>query len=201
MPANHTKPTNDKAVHPRSAPMDIDSLEGVARILNSILGQLSSKKRRQARARETLRAAPQPERNGVLSKPAVPAASALAPSGGMWLVRGDRYKMARGSEAQNEMDDPPEFIVLALDRAETLPMNQIRSIVERDSTVPVIVCGPSYSTGWRKMALEAGAFACVSRDTPFADQLNVIAAATRYRAARLEIRKLREEAIISAAAA
>ena len=134
MTANHTKPRNDKAVRPRSAPMDIDSLEGVTRILHSILGQLSSKKRRQGRAREPLRAAPQPEWNGALSEPAVPAATALALSGGIWLVRGDRYKMARGSEAQNEMDDPPEFIVLALDQAETLPMNQIRSIVERDSS-------------------------------------------------------------------
>ncbi len=201
MNANHTNLRNDKAVRPRSAPMDIDSLEGVTRILNSILGQLSSRKWRQGRAREPLRAAPQPEWTGALSKPAVPAASALAPSGGMWLVRGDRYKMARGSEAQNEMDDPPDFIVLALDWAETLPMNQIRSIVARDSTVPVIVCGPSYSTGWRKMALEAGAFACVSRDTPFADQLNVIVAAARYRAVHFEIRKLREGATASAAVA
>ena len=201
MTTHHTEPKNDKAVRPRSAPMDVDSLEGVTRTLNSILGQLSSRKWRQGRAREPLRAAPQPEWTGALSKPAVPAASALAPSGGMWLVRGDRYKMARGSEAQNEMDDPPEFIVLALDRAEKPPMTQIRSIADRDSTVPVIVCGPSYSTGWRKMALGAGAFACVSRDTPFADQLNVIAAAARYRAAQLEIRKLRKEAILSAAAA
>ena len=69
MTANHTEPKNDKAVRPRSAPLDIDSLEGVTGTLNSILGQLSSKKRRQDRARETLRAAPQPEWNGAPSKP------------------------------------------------------------------------------------------------------------------------------------
>ena len=201
MAASRRKPRTDEAVHPASALTDVRLIEGATRTLNSILAQLSSRKRRHAPACETARASSQPERSDALSQLTLPGASALAPGGDTWLVRGDSYKKAPISEDPGGADAPPDFIVLALDRAEASPMNQIRSIVANDCAVPVIVCGPSYSTGWRKMALEAGAFACVSRETPFADQLNVTATAARYRAARLEIRKLRIEASAPSAVA
>jgi len=61
---------------------------------------------------------------------------------------------------------------------------------------PAIVFGPAKAKQWRKTALQAGAFACLSLQAPVEEKIGLLAAAGRYRAAQREIEMLRKEADI-----
>jgi hypothetical protein len=58
---------------------------------------------------------------------------------------------------------------------------------------PVLVFGPAAAGEWRRTALEAGAFACLSVEAPAEEVAALLLAAGRYRAAQLELELLRRE--------
>lgn len=59
---------------------------------------------------------------------------------------------------------------------------------------PVVVFGASELGGeWRKAALDNGAFACLSIEAPVEERACAVVAASRFRAAQMEIKMLRRE--------
>jgi DNA-binding NarL/FixJ family response regulator len=55
--------------------------------------------------------------------------------------------------------------------------------IQRDAAAPpVVVLGSASGPTWRRRALEAGAFVCVSRETPAEELRSIVSAAIRYRA-------------------
>lgn len=62
-----------------------------------------------------------------------------------------------------------------------------------DYPPPMIVFGPANGDNWRKKALAAGAFACLSWEAPVEERASILAAASRFRAAQREIQIIREE--------
>jgi len=58
---------------------------------------------------------------------------------------------------------------------------------------PIVVFGPPRGKKWRRDALDAGAFACLSGNAPRADQAGLVSAASRYRAAQMENQLIRRE--------
>lgn len=62
-----------------------------------------------------------------------------------------------------------------------------------DQSPPVVVFGPPRGRKWRREAMEAGAFACLSGNALREDQLGMVGAASRYRAARIELLLIRNE--------
>ena len=64
---------------------------------------------------------------------------------------------------------------------------------EGDQSPPVVVFGPPRGRKWRREAMEAGAFACLSGNALRDDQLGMVGAASRYRAAQIELLLIRNE--------
>ncbi len=58
---------------------------------------------------------------------------------------------------------------------------------------PVVVFGPAALGQWRRAALQAGAFACLSLEAPVEEKTALLLAAGRYRSAQLELELLRRE--------
>ncbi len=67
---------------------------------------------------------------------------------------------------------------------------------QREYPPPVVVLGPARGRKWRREALQAGAFACLSDHAPREDQIGIVAAANRYRALQLELQIIRRESDI-----
>jgi hypothetical protein len=64
---------------------------------------------------------------------------------------------------------------------------------EASDAAPIVVFGPPRGRKWRKEALKAGAFACLSGNTSRDDRLGLVGAACRYRAAQVENQFIRRE--------
>ena len=88
----------------------------------------------------------------------------------------------------------PDVIVGLADGEGVSIAQFIPQALAEESPPPVIVFGPVGGRDWRTRALEAGAFACLSLEAPVEERAGLLAAATRDRAAQLEIRTLRQEA-------
>jgi hypothetical protein len=80
-------------------------------------------------------------------------------------------------------DDPDQALIASLGKGLDYPP-------------PVVVFGPARGKRWRREALQAGAFACLSDRAPREDQIGIVAAANRYRALQLEIEIIRRESDI-----
>lgn len=88
----------------------------------------------------------------------------------------------------------PDVIVVLADGEGSSIARFIPQAVAEEPPPPVIVFGPAGGGDWRTRALKAGAFACLSLEAPAEERAGLLAAASRYRAALVEIRTLRQEA-------
>lgn len=90
-------------------------------------------------------------------------------------------------------DGDPDLVVIVIDGDEADVPLLIRQAAVFESRPPVLVFGPDKARKWRRAALRAGVFACLSLEAAFEERISLVAAATRYHAAQKEIRMLRRE--------
>jgi hypothetical protein len=93
-----------------------------------------------------------------------------------------------GSSAHEEVD----LVIVVVAEGQS-PATGLDGVDSSEFPVPVLVFGPAENRWWRKAALEAGAFACLSLEAPVEEKASLIFAASRYRAAQIEIQVLRRE--------
>ena len=85
-------------------------------------------------------------------------------------------------------------VVLLVARNDEAVAAYFSKLSRGDYPVPVIVFGPSRTDGdWRRVALENGAFACLAFDAAVEERACVLMAASRFRAAQMEVEMLRRE--------
>lgn len=90
----------------------------------------------------------------------------------------------------------PTVVLLLLDH-DTPDIDALdRFVGGGEYPAPVVVVGPGRGKKWRRAALQAGAFACLSGNAPREDRIGIVAAANRYRALQLEIQIIRRESDI-----
>ena len=105
------------------------------------------------------------------------------------------YKVIDGAARRRSGVDPTVVLML-LDHEGFKPEDITGLDNDPEYPVPVVVVGPARGKQWRRDALQAGAFACLSGKAPREDQIGIVAAANRYRALQLEIKIIRREAEI-----
>ncbi len=90
-------------------------------------------------------------------------------------------------------EDPVDLILVFLEDNEDDCAMLAKLPAGKQAAPPVLVFGPATGSEWRRSALRAGAFACASAAAPVEDRIALLSAASRYNAAQIEIRMLREE--------
>jgi hypothetical protein len=111
------------------------------------------------------------------------------------LLEDAGYRVINGAAKRRSGADPTVVLIL-LDH-EAFDLQVISSYgSDTEYPVPVVVVGPARGKKWRRDALQAGAFACLSGKAPREDQIGIVAAANRYRALQLEIKIIRRESDI-----
>lgn len=113
-------------------------------------------------------------------------------SAAMGLFRATGYQLMEPAAGQPAKDEPDVILViLDHDHPHTDMLPGLRQ--EGSYSPPVVVFGPPRGKKWRRAALGAGAFACLSGNAPRDDKIGMVAAASRYRASQLENQFIRQE--------
>ncbi len=95
--------------------------------------------------------------------------------------------------AGEKVTPEPDVVIVVVDGDEADVELLAGRVPAFESSPPIVVFGPARARTWRKSALRAGVFACLSLESPVEERISVIIAASRFQAVQKEIQLLRRE--------
>ncbi|MCP5114359.1 MAG: hypothetical protein GY953_26310, partial [bacterium] len=98
-----------------------------------------------------------------------------------------------GYKVLGEVPDNAEVEMVVIAAGASLDAQAPLEAGQGEYPPPLVVFGPANGEAWRREALEAGAFACLSWEAPREERASLLAAASRFRAAQREIQIVRRE--------